>query len=129
MAFIVTNNVDLIVAQIAENAKAAMEAAGVIGVEAVQNQMLYGYGIPHGPDGHTEIVDTGRLFDSITAETSRSSQNLVSVAVGTGVSYAGYVHNGTYKMTARPFIRDAIMNPDTQERMMSVITSQIGQGI
>ena len=129
MAFIVTNNADLIVARIAENAKAAMDAAGVIGVEAVQNQMLYGYGIPHGPDGHTEIVDTGRLFDSITAETSRSSQNLVSVSVGTGVSYAGYVHNGTYKMTARPFIRDAIMNPDTQERMKSAIASQIGQGI
>lgn len=79
-------------------------------VEAVQEKILYGYHEPHGEDGHTEIVDTGRLFDSIDAEAKRESQNLVEVTVGaTGKTpYAVYVHNGTRKLKGRPFITDAI---------------------
>lgn len=79
-------------------------------VEAVQEKILYGYNDPHGDDGHTEIVDTGRLFDSIDAEVKRDSQNTVTVTVGsTGdTPYAIFVHNGTRKLKGRPFITDAI---------------------
>lgn len=79
-------------------------------VEAVQEKILYGYNDPHGEDGHTEIVDTGRLFDSIDAEVKRDSQNTVTVTVGsTGdTPYAIFVHNGTRKLKGRPFITDAI---------------------
>lgn len=79
-------------------------------VEAVQDKILYGYHDPHGVDGHTEIVDTGRLFDSIQADTRRVSQNLVETTVGaTGdTPYAIYVHQGTRKLKGRPFITDAI---------------------
>lgn len=79
-------------------------------VEAVQDKILYGYHDPHGVDGHTEIVDTGRLFDSIQADTRMVSQNLVETTVGaTGdTPYAIYVHQGTRKLKGRPFITDAI---------------------
>lgn len=79
-------------------------------VEAVQEKILYGYSDPHGPDGHTEIVDTGRLFDSIKGEVKRVSQNTVDVNVGaTGdTPYAIFVHQGTRKLKGRPFIRDGV---------------------
>lgn len=125
----VNSNVDLIIAAIRNNAEAALAAAGEIGVEAVQEKMLYGYNTPHGADGHTEIVDTGRLFDSITSVVSRESQNLVSVAVGTNVEYAVYVHEGTYKLESRPFIRDGMMDEETQKKMETAIIQQIANGL
>lgn len=91
-------------------------------VEAVQDKILYGYQEPHGADGHTEIVDTGRLFDSIKAEVKRVSQNTVDVTVGSTGStpYAVYVHNGTRKLKGRPFITDAIneSRPDIRATMI-----------
>ena len=79
-------------------------------VEGVQEKMLYGCNDPHGSDGHTEIVDTGRLFDSIQAEVKRVSQNTVDINVGaTGeTNYAVYVHEGTHKLKGRPFITDGV---------------------
>ena len=79
-------------------------------VEGVQEKMLYGYNDPHGSDGHTEIVDTGRLFDSIQAEVKRVSQNTVDINVGaTGeTNYAVYVHEGTHKLKGRPFITEGV---------------------
>lgn len=78
-------------------------------VEAIQDKILYGYHEPHGKDGHTEIVDTGRLFDGIDANARRVSQNIVQVEAGsTDAPYAIYVHNGTRKLHGRPFIRDSL---------------------
>lgn len=77
-------------------------------VESVQYQILYGYKDPHGKDGHTEIVDTGALFDSIKGDVKRQSQNLYTITVGTDRKYAVYVHNGTRYLKARRFITDGI---------------------
>lgn len=68
-------------------------------VEIVQEEILYGYSKP--------IVDTGALFDSIKAEVQMASQNTYTVNAGSNLHYAKYVHNGTSKMKARPFIRSA----------------------
>ena len=76
--------------------------------ESVQYQILYGYNDPHGDDGHTEIVDTGALFESIKGDVKRQSQNLYTVTVGTDRPYAVYVHNGTRKLKARRFITDGL---------------------
>jgi len=119
--FTVVNHVDLVLQKIAGNARAAVQAAGEAGVEAVQTQMLYGYERPP--------VDTGRLFDSIEAGAVQGSQNLVTVTVGTQVPYGGFVHDGTYKMAARPFIRDALMNPETQERISKIFAEKMAEGI
>ena len=91
-------------------------------VEAVQEKILYGYHDPHGADGHTEIVDTGRLFDSIDAEVKRVSQNTADIRVGaTGETpYAVFVHNGTRKLKGRPFIRDGVQGQ--KEHIKYVLT-------
>lgn len=47
-------------------------------------------------------VDTGRLRNSIDTEISD-----LEVEVGTDCEYAGYVHDGTYRMPARPFLDSA----------------------
>ena len=79
-------------------------------VEWVQQQMLYGYSTPHGKDGHTEIYDTGYMAEeSISAEAHQDAQNTFTVSVGSSAPYAHYVHNGTYKLEARPFLDDALM--------------------
>ena len=47
-------------------------------------------------------VDTGRLRGSITTEIGS-----LQADIGSNVEYAGYVHDGTYKMGARPFLETA----------------------
>lgn len=91
-------------------------------VEAVQEKILYGYHDPHGADGHTEIVDTGRLFDSIEAKVKRVSQNTADIRVGaTGETpHAVFVHNGTRKLKGRPFIRDGVQGQ--KEHIKYVLT-------
>lgn len=95
-------------------------------VEAVQEKILYGYHDRHGSDGHTEIVDTGRLFDSIKADVKRESQNTYTVTVGaTGdTPYAIYVHQGTRKLKGRPFIRDGI--EESRPRVRAAMEKNIG---
>ena len=51
-------------------------------------------------------VDTGRLRASITHEHDNES----AAYVGTNVEYAPYVELGTYKMAARPFLRNAVVD-------------------
>ena len=50
-------------------------------------------------------VDTGRLRASITADVRGLEAN-----IGTDVEYARFVHDGTYKMEARPFLYTAADN-------------------
>lgn len=95
---------DALASATAEGAQKMADCA----VESVQNQILYGYKDPHGKDGHTEIVDTGALFDSIKGDVKRQSQNLYTITVGTDRPYAVYVHNGTRYLKARRFITDGI---------------------
>lgn len=47
-------------------------------------------------------VDTGRLRASIKADVRGLEAN-----IGTDVEYARFVHDGTYKMEARPFLYEA----------------------
>lgn len=108
------SNLDIVLKAAQRATKEASDKMAVIARDAVQYQMLYGYNDPHGKDGHTEIVETGRLFDSIKAKVSVASQNAYSVTVGTDVPYAIYVHNGTRKLKARRFIRDGLLKADKE---------------
>ena len=110
MQFSFKSNLDLILREIERNNKAAADKVGELCVEGTQFQMLYGYHDVHGlPDNpHTEIVDTGRLFDSIEADVRKTSQNVMSISVGTDVPYAKYVHDGTHKLKGRSFLADGI---------------------
>lgn len=108
------SNLDIVLKAAHRATKEASDKMAVIARDAVQHQMLYGYNDPHGKDGHTEIVETGRLFDSIEAKVSVASQNAYSVIVGTDVPYAIYVHNGTRKLKARRFMRDGLLKADKE---------------
>ena len=106
--YVFKDNTELVLNALASATADGAQKMADCAVESVQNQILYGYKDPHGKDGHTEIVDTGALFDSIEGDVQRQSQNLYTITVGTDRPYAVYVHNGTRKLKARRFITDGI---------------------
>lgn len=106
--YVFKDNTELILNAIASATADGAQKMADCAVESVQYQILYGYKDPHGKDGHTEIVDTGALFDSIKGDVKRQSQNLYTITVGTDRPYAVYVHNGTRYLKARRFITDGI---------------------
>lgn len=81
-------------------------------IEAIQEKILYGYRDAHGDPPHTEIVDTGALFDDVTATVTKSSQNTWALSAGNtaAIPYAQYVHDGTSKLKGRPYARDAFLD-------------------
>lgn len=118
MAFVFKNNSNLVLRKMDANARNAVNEAGDLLVESVQNAMLYRYA--------KEVVNTGALFDSIRAETKRVSQNTYSVAVGSDLPYAGYVHDGTRKMKGRPYIRDGVM--DAHDDLEKLFAGSLAKG-
>ena len=106
--YVFKDNTELVLNAIASATKEGAQKMADCAVDSVQYQILYGYKDPHGDDGHTEIVDTGALFDSIKGDVKRQSQNLYTITVGTDRDYAVYVHNGTRYLKARRFITDGI---------------------
>lgn len=106
--YVFKDNTELVLNALASATKEGAQKMADTAVESVQYQILYGYKDPHGKDGHTEIVDTGALFDSIKGDVQRQSQNLYTITVGTDRKYAVYVHNGTRYLKARRFITDGI---------------------
>jgi hypothetical protein len=106
--YVFKDNTELVLNALASATKEGAQKMADCAVESVQYQILYGYKDPHGKDGHTEIVDTGALFDSIKGDVKRQSQNLYTITVGTDRPYAVHVHNGTRYLKARRFITDGI---------------------
>lgn len=121
------DNSDVILRRVASNSQAAMKAVSEMLVEAVEEKILYGYKDVHGNPPHTEIVDTGRLFDSIDANVSRDSQNAFTVSVGANTPYAIYVHEGTYKLKGRAFITDAVTGKSGE--VQSILAGELPKGI
>ncbi len=120
------DNSAVVLRKIGTNSRTAMQNAADMLVEAVQEKMLYGYHTPHGQPPHTEIVDTGRLFESIQAAVKRDSQNAFSVDVGTDVEYAQYVHDGTSRVESRPFIRDGVLGK--QKELKELLSTDLSAG-
>lgn len=121
------DNTDIVLRQMATNCEAGMQAVGEMLVEAVQEQMLYGYHDPHGNPPHTEIVETGATFDSISAEVSRDSQNAFTLSVGAGTSWAPFVHDGTRFLRGRPFLTDGVMGKKAE--VASILAGKLPNGI
>lgn len=123
MSVVLKDYSTIVLRRLRGNIKDAAEQIAEIGVEAVQEKMLWGYNDPHGKDGHTEIVDTGRLFDSITGSVNRISDTMYQAVVSTDVPYAEYVHDGTYKLKGRPFLVDGMKEayPEIEEAIKAAI--------
>lgn len=109
------------------NLKKAAIDVGDIARDAVQEKMLWGYHDVHGNPPHTEIVDTGRLFDSIEGQVKAVNANVYQTSVGTDVPYAEYVHEGTSRLKGRPFITDGIL--DSRDEIQSAIREALRRGM
>ena len=120
------DNSAIVFRRLDSNCIKAMEAVADVLVESVQEKMLYGYHTPHGNPPHTEIVDTGALFDSIEASPGKVSQNAYGVNVGTNKHYASYVHDGTIKLVGRPFIRDGVL--DAGDKVRETLSEIVPEG-
>lgn len=120
------DNSDIVLRKVGTNSRSAMDKAAEIMVESIQEKILYGYHDVHGNPPHTEIVDTGRLFDSIKAQVRRTSQNAYATEAGTDVPYAIYVHDGTRKLKGRPFITDGILA--AQPELKAILSDELKQG-
>ena len=86
---IVQDNSHLVAQMIPKAIARALEEVGILAEGHVIGYMTERF-----------IVDTGRLRNSITHAIQQDN----TVIVGTNVSYAKYVHNGTSKVTGRPFL-------------------------
>jgi len=71
-------------------------------------------------------IDTGRLRASIAYQAEPANDEVI---IGTPVEYAIYVHEGTRKMTGRPFIKEAVLNyqGDYKKIIEQTLVEGIGQ--
>ena len=87
---IVADNTDQVIEQLGVAIARALEAVGMEAESDAANLCP---------------VDTGRLRNSITHAIDGGEP---AVYIGTNVEYASYVHNGTSKQKAQPFLTDAV---------------------
>lgn len=88
------DNAETIVKEIATAKERALEKIGI----AAEGDVV-------GYITHENIVDTGRLRNSITHRVMNDED---CVYVGTNVEYALYVHEGTSRMKGRPYLTTPI---------------------
>ena len=94
-----------------EGIREGLTAAGLMLREQIYNSLVSGYGDP--------IWDTGATIQSLDIDPV--SDGDTSVHVGVATNYAPYVHDGTYKMVARPFVGDVMKDPLVQQAAKEVI--------
>lgn len=106
-------------AQMQRNKRAALSALGIKAVEIIQDGMDTLYAKPP--------IDTGALQANVHHYVENSAPDTVDV--GNDLEYAHFVHEGTYKMKARPYIRDALAAEWAQQQMHDVVVEYLRQGI
>ena len=85
----------------------ALAAMGETAVDLIRDNMEHGYSKP--------VRDTGTLIADV-----QSRVNGDVVEVGNTLHYAGYVHDGTYKMAGRKYITDALLKLSSREKLAQV---------
>ena len=111
-----TSNAGEFLAMVRDAIDRASTAAGMVAVELVTDQILLGYDRP--------IYRTGDLLRTINYDVKNEGGNVV-IDVGSPMEYAPYVHEGTYKMAGRPFLRDALMSSNGQQAIKEVFEEQL----
>lgn len=117
MGMTIETNADEILDRIVRARQRALTAAATEAVKMTKKKMRTGYPTPTHPDG--KIWRTGDLIRSI----SYKRPDAETAVVGTNMEYALYVHDGTYKMPARPFLRDAMQ--EGAERLARIIAQEL----
>lgn len=105
-------------AQMAGNVTMALTAMGIKAVNLILHQMQRGYGKP--------IRKTGDLQRDVSYDVGRSGDNTVDV--GNTLEYGPYVHEGTYKMKGRPYIKDALTGETAKQQLQKVAEAYLKQG-
>ena len=116
MAVKVVNNAANVKNIFVANKKKALVAIGLAAVEVTTDYMQYRYGKP--------IRQTGDLMRSITSAPEYPNED--SVTIGSNIEYAPWVHDGTFKMTGRPFLKDAIL--ENKDIWQEVAEENLRQG-
>lgn len=68
-------------------------------------------------------VDTGRLRSSIGTGAGKAKVKKMVGYVGTNVEYSVYVHEGTSRMRARPFLKTALSK--TRNRIKKILEQSV----
>lgn len=113
-----TDNSDKVLAQLEGNKEAALNAMGIKAVNLILWQMRQGYGKP--------IRQTGDLQRDVSYEVNNSAPDTVDV--GNTLKYGQFVHDGTSRMGARPYIRDALTGEDHQKQLQKVAEAALKTG-
>ena len=111
-----TDTSDAVLRLVGKNSTKALEAMGRTGKSLVQDAIMHHYA--------KAPYDTGRMYNSVDY-----SVNPQSVDIGTNTNerkYSVYVHEGTYKMAARPFLRDGLL--DGKDALQQAAAAQLKQG-
>jgi len=103
--------------QMAANVIKALTAMGI------KNQEIVTKIITEGPGYFRPPVDTGRLRSSMTYQVDEQNEVVI---VGSNVEYAPYVHEGTSRMTGRPFLKDSLEN--YRDDYNEIATKILGDG-
>lgn len=111
------DNSKIVLNQLKGNKEAALTAMGIKSLNLILHQMQQGYGKP--------IRITGDLQRDVQYEVDKSDS---SVTVGNTLVYGKYVHEGTYKMTARPYIRDALTGENHKKQLEEVASAALKKG-
>ena len=115
MATFIDNSAEVL-AQLAKNKLVALNAMGMKGKELTLDNMQGGYAKP--------IWKTGALQRDVDYQVEYAGPD--TVTIGNGLEYAPYVHDGTYKMAGRPYLRDALMNG--KDDLQAVAEKYLKQG-
>ena len=102
---VVADNTEQVASAITSALEAALEEIGLVAEGAAKRLCP---------------VDTGRLRNSITHALMGDD----SVAIGTNVEYAIYVHEGTSRRKGVPFLSQAVLN--NKSRFESILRKHIG---
>lgn len=112
------DNSGKVLTQLNGNTQAALDAMGAKAVNLILYQMRQGYGKP--------IRQTGDLQRDVRYEVEASGKNTVDV--GNTLKYAPFVHEGTYKMQGRPYIRSALSGSAQTSKLKEVAEEYLKKG-
>lgn len=101
-----------------------VEDCGLVIAETARNNCTPGMSPYDGmsfkskPDKSGAPYDTGAMRESIQSSVANTGRGKCAAVIWTDVEYASYVHEGTSKMQARPFITDAGKMEEPTVRVM-----------
>lgn len=111
-----TDHTAAVKAQLDANVLNALTAMGVEAVALTVDKMQNGYGAP--------IRKTGNLQRDVQFALENSEPDTVDV--GNTLEYGPFVHEGTYKMYGRPYLKDAIT--EGKARLQAVAEQELKKG-